>query len=145
MLSRFERFSYALFDISRSWHKIAAEEMESYGLKGPHCIYLITLHRHPEGITATALGELCCKDKADVSRMMSIMQEKGLVTKEGNHYRGLLRLTKAGRDAARKVAIRASKAVDMGGDGLTDVDREVFYAALERIATNLRTVSESGL
>ena len=145
MLSRFERFSYALFDISRSWHKIAAEEMEKCGLKGPHSIYLVTLHRHPEGITATALSELCCKDKADVSRMMSIMQEKGLVVKEGNAYRGLLRLTEAGRAVARNVNARAMKAVDMGGDGLTDMDREVFYAVLERIATNLRTVSESGL
>jgi len=145
MLSRFERFSYALFDISRSWHKIATDVMEDHGLKGPHSIYLITLQRHPEGITATALGDLCCKDKADVSRMMSLMQEKGLVTKDGGNYRGLLRLTPKGQEVAKRVNERATQAVDMGGDGLTDMDREVFYAALERIAANLRTVSESGL
>ena len=33
MVDRFERFSFAISEISRCWHKIAAEEMEAYGLK----------------------------------------------------------------------------------------------------------------
>lgn len=30
MVDRFERFSFAISEISRCWHKLAAEEMEKY-------------------------------------------------------------------------------------------------------------------
>ena len=45
---RFERFSLAIFEISRCWHKLAADEMAKYGLKGPHAMYLVTIRRFPE-------------------------------------------------------------------------------------------------
>ena len=61
MVERFERFSYAIFEISRYWHKLTTEEMEKYGLKGPHSIYLVVMHRFPDGITAPQLCEYCGK------------------------------------------------------------------------------------
>lgn len=145
MIERFERFSFALSELSRYWHKIAGEEMERYGLKGPQCIYLLTLYRHPEGVTATRLGELCGKDKADVSRMMTMMAQKGLILKTGPSYRALLRLTEAGKAAAEQVQYRAATAVELGGKGLTEENREIFYQVMEQIAQNLRTISRSGL
>ena len=92
--------------------------------------------------------ELCGKDKADVSRMMSIMEKKGLVVKESvgkNMYRGLLKLTEKGRQAAETVRARVSLAVDLAGKGLSNEDRENFYKSLELISNNLRTLSEEGL
>ena len=77
MIERFGRFSFAIFEITRHWHKLASDEMAKYGLKGPHATYLTTLYSFKDGITAPKLCELCGKDKADVSRMMSIMEEKG--------------------------------------------------------------------
>ena len=82
MLNRFARFSLAISEIDRCWHKLAAEEMAKYDLNSPHAVYLTTLYNFEEGITATKLGELCCKNKADVSRMVSILEKKGLVRKE---------------------------------------------------------------
>ena len=55
MVDRFERFSFAVFEISRYWHKITANEMEKYGLKGPHSVYLTAMYRYPDGITAPQL------------------------------------------------------------------------------------------
>ena len=81
MVQRFERFSVAIADISRYWHKIAAEEMEKHGLKGAHSIYLTTLCRFPEGITAARLGELCGRDKAEVSRAVTLMTKNHLIQK----------------------------------------------------------------
>ena len=78
MVDRFERFSIAIFEISRCWHKLTAEEMARYDLNGSHAVYLNTLWKHPEGITASQLGQLCGKNKADVSRMVSILEQKGL-------------------------------------------------------------------
>jgi len=148
MLDRFERFSLAISEISRYWHKLASEEMEKYGLKGPHAVYLTTLYRFPEGITAPQLCELCSKDKSDVSRMMSIMEKKGLVEKHSvnrNLYRGILKLTKEGKAAAEHVCERAKLAVQMAGEGLDDQKRQVFYDTLDLICNNLKELCQDGL
>ncbi len=148
MVERFEKFSFAIFEITRYWHKLASEEMAKYGLKGPHATYLTTLYRFEDGITAPQLSELCGKDKADVSRMMSIMEKKGLVVKESvgkNLYRGLLKLTDEGKAAAQHVRERVALAVDLAGKGLSEKDRETFYCALDLISDNLRTLCEDGL
>lgn len=148
MLNRFARFSLAISEISRCWHKLAAEELAKYELNSPHAVYLNILCQHEEGITAAKLSEMCCRNKADVSRMVSIMEKKGLVQKEstgGNMYRALLKLTDEGKAAARHVQERAALAVELAGTGLSDADREVFYRALELITANLRMLSREGL
>ena len=148
MIERFERFSVVIAEISRYWHKITTAEMEKYGLKGAHSVYLVTMARFPSGITAAQLCELCCKDKSDVSRMMGIMEKNGLVVKEGGHqnrYKGVFRLTEAGQAAADYVSQRAALAVSLAGNGLTDETRAALYDALERIAGNLRAIDENGL
>ena len=148
MRNRFARFSLAIAEIDRCWHKLAAEEMSKYELNSPHAVYLTTLYDFPEGITAAKLGELCCKNKADVSRMVAILEKKGLVRKEAvgdNLYRARLLLTHEGRQAAEQVQQRAALAVELAGSGMTDADREVFYRCLEGIAANLQTLSKEGL
>ena len=148
MVSRFERFSFAISEIYRYLHRITSDEMQKYGLKGPYAIYLITMHRYPEGITAARLGELCSRNKADVSRAMAELEEKRLIIREGTSqtlYRARLKLTEDGLAAARQLQERARIAVDLGGKGLTEERRAVFYEALELIAENMQALSESGL
>ena len=121
MLHRFERFSLAITEISRYWHQIAGEEMGKYGLKASHATYLVTLSRFPDGLTAPRLAELCGRDKADVSRMMSILEAKGLAVRDGaNRYRGNLRLTPEGQALAEDISQRAQRAVERAGSGLTE-------------------------
>ena len=148
MLNRFARFSLAISEIDRCWHKLAAEEMAKYELNSPHAVYLTTLYNFAEGITAAKLGELCCKNKADVSRMVAILEKKGLVRKEaigGNLYRAKLVLTEEGKQAAEHVQQRAAVAVELAGSGMSEEEREVFYRCLELITTNLQTLSKEGL
>lgn len=148
MLERFERFSFSVSEISRYWHRLAADEMEKHGLKGQHSVYLMAMLRNPEGISAMQLCETCGKDKSDVSRMMSIMEKKGLVTKESTRqtlYGGVFKLTDAGKHAAEQVSRRASLAVELAGKDLTEENRAIFYEALESITANLRQLSKDGL
>lgn len=148
MVDRFERFSFAMSEIFRYWHKIASNEMEKYGLKGTHATYLTTMYRYADGVTATQLCELCGKDKSDVSRMISIMEKKGLVKKEGtnqNLYRASLKLTNNGKEIAEHVCERARIAVEAAGKGISDEHRAIFYNVLERITSNLQTISKEGL
>lgn len=148
MIERFERFSHAIAEVSHSWHKIAADEMEKYGLKGPHAVYLTALYHCPEGITAAKLSELSGKDKADVSRMVYILEKKEMVRREAtgeNLYRARIVLTEQGREAAEHVRARAAIAVEHGSGGVSDAEREVFYRVLETIAGNLNSLSRDGL
>ena len=148
MLNRFARFSLAISEIDRCWHKLAAEEMAKYELNSPHAVYLTALYTFKEGVTAAKLGELCCKNKADVSRMVSIMEQKGLVTRESvsnNLYRGLLKLTGVGMEAAEFVCRRVKVAVDLASAGLDADRRKHLYDSLELISGNLRRISAEGL
>lgn len=148
MLDRFEKFSLAIAEINRCWHKIAAGELSKYDLKASHVTYLLTLARYPEGLTAPKLAELCDRDKADVSRMLSILEDRGLVTKDGiggNRYRGCLRLTPEGQTVAEALSRRAELAVEQAGEGLTERERIIFYTALDTITKNLRRICQEGL
>ena len=147
MVTRFEHFTYAISEIHRYWHKIAADEMTKYGLKGPYAVYLATLHRHPEGITASRLGEECGRDKSDVSRAIAVMLEKEMIKRTGKSqkYRAQLVLTEKGRIAAEHVSERARMAVEEGGRGLDEERRTVLYETLDLIVSNLHKVSETGL
>ncbi len=148
MLERFERFSYALAEISRCWRKLASEELAKYGLKSPHATYLTTMYKYPNGITVPNLCEVSGKDKSDASRMIAILEEKGLACKssvDGSLYRGLWVLTAEGKTAAEQVSLRASKAVEVAGKDLDEKTRNIFYKALESITSNLTALSKEGI
>lgn len=146
MIERFEKFSFVISEISRYWHKIATDEMAKYDLKGTHAIYLTVLYHHPDGIPAAQLCELCGKDKADASRMISILERRGLVERSAPAaYRAPVRLTDEGRRAANHVRDRVRLAVDIAGGDISDEDRKIFYATLEHIANKLHEISRTGL
>lgn len=148
MVNRFERFSLLIGEISRCWHKISTEEMEKYGLNCSHAVYLSTLYEYADGITAAKLSELCGKNKSDVSRMIHIMEKKGLVKKEcvhKNFYRARLKLTEEGRQAAEYVRDRAKLAVEYAGESVSNEHREIFYQVLGQISKNLQQLSKEGL
>jgi DNA-binding MarR family transcriptional regulator len=148
VVDRFEKFTYDILEAYRCWHRIATDAMEEYGLKGSHSIYLTTLNHYPEGLTAVQLGEVCGRDKADVSRSIAKLEERGLLRKEGVHqnlYRARLVLTDEGKIVANKVNEKAKRAVDEGGKGLSEEHREAFYSALDMIVANLQVLSKEGL
>ena len=148
MLRRFEEFSFAISEIYHNIQKIERDEMDKYGLKGPHAQYLVAMIRCPQGITAAQLSELCDRDKAAVSRALNELEKRGLVIRElanDTAYRALLKLTETGSSAARFVCEKITQAVEMAGLGLSDEERSVFYTVLHRIASNLHAIAKTGL
>ena len=143
-MERFEHFSLAMAEIYKCWHQIAGKELSQFGLRGPHAIYLVVLQRHSEGLSMPRLCELLGKDKADVSRMMAILEQKEFVRKEGQ-YRASYVLTDQGLSVAREVLRKAQEAVDKAGSFLTEPEREVLYMALDGIVTNLKKMSKEGI
>ena len=149
MIDRFEHFSYALNEINKYWHKIAGEVMKKYGLKSTHSLYLTILEKYKDtGLTASQICACSCRDKSDVSRMMSILEKNGLVKKKGvnqNLYGGVFKLTQKGITAATDVKKIASNVVEIAGRNLSDQDRTTFYTALDIISNNLREMSRRGI
>lgn len=146
MLERFEKFSYSISVISRAWRRLASEELRKYGLKSSHATYLTTIYKHPSGITIPELCKSCGKDKSDASRMIAILEKKGLVQKhvvKGSLYRGVLILTDEGKRAAEEISRRASHLVELAGKDLTGETRTAFYQALESITKNLNKLSKA--
>lgn len=148
MLSRFQQFSYVISEINRHIQKIERDEMIKYGCKGAFAQYLVALLSHPEGLTAARLCELCDKDKAAVSRIVTEMQEKGLVTRDienARAYNALIRLTDEGRKAAEHVCLKARAAVKAVGSVMNDEERRVLYSLLDVIAAELQKLSTEGI
>lgn len=137
-MDRFETFSLALFNMSRYWNRLAAEEMEKYGLKGAHAFYLVTVLRYDGEVTASQLCDLCGKDKADVSRAVAKMEQIGLLERVGsNPYRARLKLTEQGIAAAQAVRETAAVIVERVGGDLSPEKRAVFYEVLASVTANL--------
>ena len=148
MLDRFEQFSGCISAIYRSIRKLERDEMVKYGLKGTYAHYLMVMHRFKNGITAAQLGEICDKDKAAVSRIVSDMEKKGLVKRQepnNNRYRALIVLTDEGKKAAQYVSKRAKIAVEKAGSGLDDIRRAEFYTAMGIISSNLQDICKDGI
>ena len=148
MIGRFEVFTLGLSEISASWNKIAADELKPFGLKGTYLIFFIALYKHPEGLTAANLSEKCNRDKAEVSRAVSALEKKGFVLRENttvNGYRAKIILTPEGYSATTAIRERVKLAVEKGGEGLSEEQRENFYTALETISANLKQISKEGL
>ena len=148
MVARFEKFSLLISELSRFWHKLATDVMEVYGLKGPYAVYFTTLYHYEEGLTAVKLSEMCSRDKSDVSRAISLLEKRGLAEKisnNNNYYRAKIVLTEEGRKIAQEINIKTQIAVNNGGHGLDEEQRENFYNALQLISDNLRELSAKGL
>ncbi len=147
MIDRFEKFTFIISSIYRYLHKIMSDEMANHGLKGSHSLYLITMHKNPDGVTSAQICEMCDRNKADVSRAITEMESKGLVVRKSdkNPYRALIKLTDTGIAAAEQIRDKAIIAVKRTGEGLSDEDRKRFYDMLDLISDNLKTMSKEGI
>ena len=148
MVRRFEAFTLGLSRLNAGWSKLAAQELKPYGLKGTDAVYLVALHKHKDGLSSVNLCEICNKDKAEVSRAVAMLEEKGIVMREHvskNGYRAKIMLTQKGNDVTCAIRERIQLAVEQGGSGLTDEQREHFYYALQVIADNLYEINKTGL
>lgn len=147
MIDRFEKFSLAISEIWRYWHKLATTVMKEHGLRGPLAVYFTTLYRFPNGITAAELSVLCSRDKADVSRTIALLEKRGLVQKVdniNNSYKIPVILTNKGVKIAEDINQKAMAAVNKGGEGLSESEREIFYNSLDIISSNLQNLTKSG-
>ncbi len=146
MIDRFEKFSSVIGEIQKQLVKISSEEMHKFGIRGAQAKYLILLKRYNRGLTVSGLSRLCDRNKAEVSRLISELEKKGLVKKVGEvNYRLKICLTEEGDKLAEKICELAKRATEIAGEGITDIERDSLYRALDLISSNLQKISENGI
>ena len=145
MLTRLENFISNINEVSLYWHRMTAVVMKKHGLRGSTASYFIQLYNHPEGLPAASLCKLCGKDKGDVSREIANLEKLGLVERassEKRGYRAPITLTESGKKVAREVTRTAAAAMLYVVKPLEDEEAEQFRSAFDKIAANMRTLSE---
>ncbi|MBR7100906.1 MAG: winged helix-turn-helix transcriptional regulator [Clostridia bacterium] len=146
MIRRFKEFTKYISLAYKYLIKIKSDGIKEFGLKGSHVMCLFYIGESENGLTATNLCQLCCEDKAAVSKTLSALCEKGYVVLENGEnkkYRSSYFLTDAGKEIMNQLNEKIRAAVIGGGTGLSDEEREVFYRCLFKIVDNLEAVSKS--
>lgn len=146
MEERYQVFTGLILNISRCIQKIKNCEVEELGLKGKQVQCLFFLHKLENGASLKELCELCDEDKGAMSRTVKELMAKNLVyidEKSTQKYRNPIKLTTHGQKDATVIYHKINNMIAMGGNGLSDADREIFYKALARISDNLTTICEN--
>ena len=141
MKQRFETFVTAISQISRSLQRLKSSQMAEFGLKGTHVMCLYQLQQHEDGLTAARLTQLCDEDKAAISRCISELMEKNLVTSPDDtpkRYRKIITLTEKGRQVTAAMDQKIIDAVAAAAQGYSQEERETFYHVLLQVADNLQ-------
>lgn len=145
MLGRFKEFTKNISLAYKYLIKIKSFGIREFGLKGSHLMCLFYIGESENGLTATELCRLCCEDKAAISKALSALGDNGYVVLENGEnkkYRSTYLLTEAGMQVVDSVKEKIFSAVSLGGNGLSEEDREVFYRSLQVIVDNLAAISK---
>lgn len=143
MIDNFERLTGGVTGIYKDIQKLKKLYVGDIGLKGIHVMCIYYLHTNPDGLTAAGLCEKCREDKAGISRILSELEASGIITypekerESGRKYRSRAVLTEKGRSCAVRVTELIRQATRIGGSGVSEQEREIFYHVLFAIAGNL--------
>lgn len=144
MKKRFEAFTVLIAEANRCIRRIKTEEMAEFSLKSPHvsCIYYL----YEIGpMTARELCEICAEDKANLSRSVEELKEKGLIAQtesKQKRYKEPLVLTELGHEVGEKVSQKIDGVLDLAGEGLSEENRKIFYESLALITRNLQKLCD---
>ena len=145
MEERFQAFTVLITGISRSIHRIKTEEMSEFNLRSSHVSCLYYLYKK-KSLTAREICDLCEEDKANISRAVKLLEEKGYVVcdSEGKkRYQSPLRLTAEGEKIGKAIAEKIDRVLSVASFGLTEEERAVMYKGLAVVNNNLASLCES--
>ena len=143
--NRFELFDISVSVICKSIQKIKSEVMQSYGLKSSHVLFMVQLGKREDGLTASELSKAGHMDKAQISRVVSELTDKGFIIRSagsGKKYKNRFTLTDSGKSIARDLDSLIDNALEYVSGAIPKADLEVFYRTLFTISDNLFSLTE---
>ena len=113
--------------------------MGAYGLKGRSAAVLCRIFEQGGGMSATALVKACEVDKAQISRCLAELCEKGFVVREGtgeHRYKQNYVLTASGMAAAGDISRAFADIEQTVSKNIPPRELEGFYRTLYRLCDN---------
>lgn len=146
MEHRYQLFTDLILNISRCIQKIKNSEVAELGLKGKQVQCMFILDKKKDGASLTELCDLCNEDKGAMSRTVKELMNKDLVyldEQSTQKYRNPIKLTEKGKGNSAIILDKISTMLKMGGSGITETERGIFYKALTQISNNLTQICEN--
>lgn len=144
--NRFEIFSTSVSQLVKSVTALKSRKMAKYGLKGTGALCLCQILESDGGMTAAELGKRGEIDKAQISRCMAELTEKGLVyldEQNGRKYKQKYRLTDYGFEVATDVQKTSDILQGALRSGITPEELDSFYRTLYKLCDNFDKVLAS--
>ena len=142
---RFSEFMTLVVSAQRSVTRLKGHYMASYGLGSTHTTCIRKLHETRGGLNRTQLAEYCELDKAQVSRIVSELCEKGFTTEEktGSGYKRKVTLTEEGDRIARDIDKIILEINDRVSGEIPKEQIEAFYSVFGTICDNLKVAEQT--
>lgn len=132
----FEIFPVYIADVLKKMHKMQAESLEDYSLSAIHAPYMTTLAAHAEGLTMAELSKILKLDKANTSRAMNELLDKGFAEKaEDKKKKSVLRLTESGLAVAAALTERMTAFIGEVLSPLDGFEKRRLYKLLYKLAS----------
>jgi len=137
---RLETFMAHVTGASRSITKLKARGMSSYNLGSTHTACLRVLFKSRNGMTRTQLAKKCELDKAQISRIINELEEKGYVSEsaETTSYKRKITLTDEGTKITAEINQLVLDINDVVSGEIASEDIETFYRVFGTICANLK-------
>lgn len=143
---RFELFDVSVSLICKCIQKIKTEKVLPYGLKSSHVLFLVQLGKSENGLTAAELSEVGHVDKAQISRVITELTDKGYVKRQslyrGQKYKNKLTLTETGRRVTKEINDMIAGILEYVSGSIPISDLEIFYRTLFTISNNLFSLTD---
>ena len=135
--TRFARFEGYIGSAAKSIARLKAARMARFQLSAAHTSCLLRLLAAPDGLTQTGLREALGLDRAQVSRVLHQLGERGFVSSDGSGYNRVYRLTQSGHRVSREVDGIVSEVLSFVSEAIPEQDIEAFYRTFSIITANL--------
>lgn len=137
--NRFEIFSTSVSQLLKTVQSLKSKKMAQYGLKGTNALCLCQILESGSGLTAIELARQGEIDKAQVSRCMAELIERGYVYRDdqnGRRYKQKYRLTPEGTAVATDINDVVSSIQSTIHKDVTAEELDAFYRTLYKLCDN---------
>lgn len=137
-IDRFLHFEAMIGSAAKSIQRLKALRMDAFHLSAAHTSCLTALLRTmPAGLTQTELRRSLVMDRAQVSRVLSGLCERGYVCGDGSGYRRPYRLTENGLQVSQEIDSIIREVLGYVSGSIPPGEIERFYQTFSIITENL--------
>ena len=142
---RLDEFMTLVVGASRSVTRLKGKYMAAYGLGSTHTMCIRKLYMSANGLTRTQLSEHCELDKAQVSRIVNELTEKGCVVESAarSSYNRRVTLTDEGRRIAEDINDIVLSINSFVSKDFSDEELAIFYKIFGAICENLKVAEDT--